>query len=731
MSKRIISLLAVLAMLIGMLSIGSLTAFAEEGWQGETDGSWYNDPEADLYYIATPAQYAYMVELANDMAKRGDDGSAVLKDKTFVLTADLDFNNYNRFSITMDSFAGKLDGRGHVMKNMYVIDDDGGCGLITNNLYGTVMNLVLEGKLVAGGQQASAIAHVTQRGGIITNCAIKVNVNTGSKMHPCGVSDVCFGIIANVYYGGTLTGSFSSSISRDKSWGTRVFAYYDNTVNNVYSEYRTGTGLATTVMQDKSFADTLNANLVETAKTVGLELDDLCGWEYVEGDYPALVTLEEGGLRLRGITQLIETAEKLTKDPYSKDSWDNFQSKLTAAKKVLADAQKSDTTVTQEQVDTAYAELEASIEALIDLTTLRSVIAEAEELKEETYGEGKGWKDFAAKRDAAKKTVAKDDVTKEEVEAATLSLSSAKFYLLVDAEEYLPSTAKNAYYGEFSADFSNVSYSALATITDNKLSEPVGSFMSNPPASAFLVVTFPESTKVGALVLGMSHEYTDEGGFPTNFKAQYRTSANPVNPTTEWHGINGFDGNTLYFTAVEADGEKLIITFAAPVKCNAVLLQLNAAGTEPVNIGEIEVYSVPVNVSDKTALQAAIDEASELKKEDYTAESWKAFSSALTKAKTAAGNDDIAQADVDAALKALQDAQAALEEAEETAAIGDVNGDGEINASDATRVLLAIVGKIELDEAQSAAADVTGDGEVNAMDATRILLHSVGKITLE
>ncbi len=56
---------------------------------------------------------------------------------------------------------------------------------------------------------------------------------------------------------------------------------------------------------------------------------------------------------------------------------------------------------------------------------------------------------------------------------------------------------------------------------------------------------------------------------------------------------------------------------------------------------------------------------------------------------------------------------------------GDVNGDGAINASDATRVLLAAVDKITLSEDEIAAADFNGDGKVNAADAMKILRESV------
>ncbi len=59
---------------------------------------------------------------------------------------------------------------------------------------------------------------------------------------------------------------------------------------------------------------------------------------------------------------------------------------------------------------------------------------------------------------------------------------------------------------------------------------------------------------------------------------------------------------------------------------------------------------------------------------------------------------------------------------------GDVNGDGAVNAADATRILLYATGKIDLTEEEKAAADINGDGEVNAEDAVPILLTAAGKI---
>lgn len=80
----------------------------------------------------------------------------------------------------------------------------------------------------------------------------------------------------------------------------------------------------------------------------------------------------------------------------------------------------------------------------------------------------------------------------------------------------------------------------------------------------------------------------------------------------------------------------------------------------PVTVGDAPA-PVPV---DKSKLTAAVDAAGKLAEKDYTADSWTPFAKALADAKAVAAKQDASQADVDAAVKALADAQAGLKKAE-------------------------------------------------------------------
>lgn len=61
-------------------------------------------------------------------------------------------------------------------------------------------------------------------------------------------------------------------------------------------------------------------------------------------------------------------------------------------------------------------------------------------------------------------------------------------------------------------------------------------------------------------------------------------------------------------------------------------------------------------------------------------------------------------------------------------ALGDVNGDGKINAKDATLVMQYAIDLIELSDMQIARANVNKDNAINAKDATLILRYAIGLI---
>ena len=65
----------------------------------------------------------------------------------------------------------------------------------------------------------------------------------------------------------------------------------------------------------------------------------------------------------------------------------------------------------------------------------------------------------------------------------------------------------------------------------------------------------------------------------------------------------------------------------------------------------------------KDALKEAVEKASKLKKEDYTAASWKPFETALSNAQKALDDEDATEEQVAAALKELENAQKALKKA--------------------------------------------------------------------
>ena len=63
--------------------------------------------------------------------------------------------------------------------------------------------------------------------------------------------------------------------------------------------------------------------------------------------------------------------------------------------------------------------------------------------------------------------------------------------------------------------------------------------------------------------------------------------------------------------------------------------------------------------------------------------------------------------------------------------VGDVSGDGEVNARDSLRILKYAVGTYELKDEYLLAGELSDDGEVNARDSLRVLKYAVGTYKME
>ena len=111
-----------------------------------------------------------------------------------------------------------------------------------------------------------------------------------------------------------------------------------------------------------------------------------------------------------------------------------------------------------------------------------------------------------------------------------------------------------------------------------------------------------------------------------------------------------------------------------------------APSTNPSN----QVVTITVNVKDedaptpgvdKSKLEAAVDAAGKLDESAYKADSWKAFAEALDSAKGVLRNDDATQAEVDAAVELLTDAQSKLVKGDQEEGGDNADQDSDGNGS--------------------------------------------------
>ena len=170
----------------------------------------------------------------------------------------------------------------------------------------------------------------------------------------------------------------------------------------------------------------------------------------------------------------------------------------------------------------------------------------------------------------------------------------------------------------------------------------------------------------------------------------------------------------------------------------AALTQSAAALQLPYNAAAVQAAAAALKPAAESArrelaaarLQALCEKAAETGRGHASDMAWQFFNrqkaaSEQLLANAAATADALeAQANwMDTALNVLADSAESSK-----ALLGDVNGDGVVNTTDARLALQHAVEKISLSEAQLAVGDVDGDGIVNTTDARLILQYAVEKI---
>ncbi|EOS62131.1 hypothetical protein C815_00022, partial [Firmicutes bacterium M10-2] len=135
-----------------------------------------------------------------------------------------------------------------------------------------------------------------------------------------------------------------------------------------------------------------------------------------------------------------------------------------------------------------------------------------------------------------------------------------------------------------------------------------------------------------------------------------------------------FECNALEEKDYEAESWQ---TFASVLAVAKEVLNNENATQEEVNQAAEDLSQAQANLKkaeqpaavDKTELNEALKSAGTLKESDYTPESWEAFAKARDIADKASKNENATQEEVDAATKALSQAQANLKKAEQPAVV--------------------------------------------------------------
>ena len=442
--------------------------------------------------------------------------------------------------------------------------------------------------------------------------------------------------------------------------------------------------------------------------------DPICGVGVIEWKVNGYAVPEEEVDKTE-LEAAIAEAEKLSEDDYTADSWKDFAEALEEAKAVA-----ENDGATLKDVEDALSQLEIAVKALVEKESinkdaLNAAIEEAEKRVEEEYAP-EDWATFERILNYAKEVAENENADQQTVDETTALLNmvikaldeskpepspdvdrEALEALIKEAEGYIRTdyTAESwAVFTEALMDAYKADYNADATQDDV---DSAADALEKAIAGLEAVHTGVDLTEIRALI-NQALDITNEGYTAESWDALQTALVNAAmatndpdvtqeqidqlaaalkdaiaaleeaGPVADCDAINALievvqklnkDSYTAdSWTALE---KALADAKAAAGNSEATQAEIDKAAKALIDaIAALEVAK-PAETVEFGALNALIDVAEMLNKDNYTAESWNALQDALAAALAAAEDPEATQDQIDELAAALGDAIAALE----------------------------------------------------------------------
>ena len=421
------------------------------------------------------------------------------------------------------------------------------------------------------------------------------------------------------------------------------------------------------------------------------------------------VTHNDAAVNKDKLNTLITAADALKKDNYSEETWEALSIILEEARIASGNEEADQKAI--DEVTKALAKALEDLESTANKDALNNLIAEVDAMDNSIYTSA-SWAEYLSAVESARaeaQTVADNKAAlKDEIDAAVEALRAA-FYAgkekLVTIQSVLekgiaantvPESSKDSYTEESWADYAAALEAAQALIGSND-EQAVNDAIAALEAAKNALEQKPEHV-VDKTVLTEAIENApseEEAGLYTAkswaLYADVLTNAidvrdselatqldvdNAVTALTQAQAelvtleeklavmIEGYESHVSSAESYTEESWTIYENALAAAKALQNKPGLTEEEIDTADLALSEAYNgltpVEVTVVDKGGLQAVIEQAEQLNKEDYTEEAWKAFEESLNKAKAVYDNKDASQKDVNKEITALAEAMAEL-----------------------------------------------------------------------